>query len=57
MIRAQGTRITLLLNGKQTVDYEEKEAGIAASGFLALQVHSGPGIEVWFRNVRIRELR
>ena len=57
VIRAQGARITMLLNGKQTVDYEEKEAGIAVSGFLALQVHSGPGIEVQFRNVRIRELR
>ena len=57
VIRAQGSRITLRLNWLVTVDYEEKEAGIALAGFLALQVHSGPGIEVHFRNVRIRELR
>lgn len=56
LIRAQGRRITLALNGRTTVDYEEKEPGIAESGFLALQVHSGPGIEVHFRNLRIREL-
>jgi len=56
VIRAHGPRITLQLNGKTTVDYEEKEPGIAGSGFLALQVHSGPGIEVHFRNIRIREL-
>jgi predicted dehydrogenase len=56
-VRAQGARITLQLNGKTTVDYKEKEPGIATSGFLALQVHSGPRIEVHFRNVRIRELQ
>jgi len=56
VIRAQGSRIVLQLNGRTTVDYEEREAGIASSGFLALQVHSGPGIEVHFRCVRIREL-
>ena len=55
-IRAQGKRIGLWLNGLQTVDYVENEPGIAAAGFLALQVHSGPGIEVHFRNIRIREL-
>lgn len=57
VIRAHGPRIQLWLNGRQTVDYEEKEAGIAAAGFLALQVHSGPGIEVHFRNLRIREIQ
>lgn len=55
-IRAEGARITLRLNGRVTVDYEEKEPGIRRDGFIALQVHSGPGIEVHFRDVRIREL-
>lgn len=57
VIRAQGRRIGLWLNGLQTVEYVESEPGIAGSGFLALQVHSGPGIEVHFRNIRIRELQ
>jgi hypothetical protein len=26
-------------------------------GFIALQVHSGPGIEVWFKDLYIRELK
>ncbi|MBI2686597.1 MAG: DUF1080 domain-containing protein [Acidobacteria bacterium] len=56
-VRAQGPHITLKLNGKTTVDYEETEPGIARNGFIALQVHSGPNIEVHFRNIRIRELR
>ncbi|MDZ7639944.1 MAG: hypothetical protein U5J83_17130 [Bryobacterales bacterium] len=40
----------------RTVDYTEAEMGILTRGIIALQVHSGPGIEVWFRNIRVREL-
>jgi hypothetical protein len=56
VITAQGNRITLDLNGKRTVDYTETESGMELPGFIALQVHSGPGIEVWFKDVMIREL-
>lgn len=57
VIRAQGNQITLHLNGKKTVDYTEREPGMDVAGFIALQVHSGPRIEVWFRDIQIRELR
>ena len=56
VIRAEGWRIKLELNGVQTVDFLETDTKIERTGFIALQVHSGPGIEVQFRNLRIREL-
>jgi len=56
VIEARGRRIRLQVNGVQTVDYLETGATIDRAGFIALQVHSGPGIEVEFRNLRIREL-
>ncbi len=55
-VMAQGDRIVLELNGVRTVDYVEKEPGIDRSGFIALQVHGGPAMEVHFRDIRIREL-
>ncbi len=54
-VEAIGPRIVLRLNGTVTVDYTEQDAGIEHSGLLALQVHSGPPLEVRFRNLRIRE--
>lgn len=56
VITARGNRITLDLNGKRTVDYTETEPGMDTPGFIALQVHSGPKIEVWFKDVVIRQL-
>jgi hypothetical protein len=56
VITAKGNRITQDLDGKRTVDYTEAEPGMDIPGFIALQVHAGPGIEVWFKNVMIREL-
>jgi hypothetical protein len=54
-IRARGNRIMLELNGRKTVDYTETEPGMDVPGLIALQVHKGPKIEVWFRNIEIRE--
>ena len=55
-LRAEGKHIVLKLNGKTTVDYTESEPGIEQDGFIALQVHSGPGIEVRFKDILIRRL-
>jgi predicted dehydrogenase len=55
-ISARGNHIALELNGVRTVNYTEEEPGIERAGFIALQVHAGPGIEVQFRNIRIAEL-
>ena len=56
-ITARGNHITLELNGVRTVDYRESGSGIDSSGFIALQVHSGPPIEVQFKDLRVRELK
>jgi hypothetical protein len=55
-ISARGSRITLDLSGKRAVDYTESEAGIDRTGFIALQVHSGPRIEVRFKDIQLRRL-
>lgn len=57
VITARGPRITLELNGVKTVDYTETEPNIDGSGFIALQVHSGPGIAVEFKDLQITELK
>ena len=56
VIRAQGNFITLHLNGVRTVHYIEQEPALLRRGFIALQVHSGPSIEVEFKNLMLREL-
>lgn len=55
VIRAQGNFITIHLNGIRTVHYVEAEH-VRRDGFIALQVHKGPGIEVQFRDLQIRNL-
>lgn len=56
VVTAEGPAITIELNGKRTVEYVEREAGIASTGFIALQVHSGPAIQVEFKDLVIKEL-
>lgn len=55
-VRAEGNHIQLDLNGVTAVDYTEAEPGIEQTGLIAVQIHSGPAMEVRFRNLRIREL-
>ncbi|MDX1953057.1 MAG: DUF1080 domain-containing protein [Verrucomicrobiota bacterium] len=56
VIRAEGDRIQLFINGVQTVDYTEKEEGIEKSGVIAVQIHSGPPSEAWYKEITIEEL-
>lgn len=55
LITAKGNHITLSLNGIRSVDYEEKEPGMDIPGIIALQVHSGPRVEVHFKDILIQE--
>lgn len=52
-IRAEGRRIRLFLNGRQTVDYTEPDPSIPQSGRIGLQIHGGGKARVWFRNITI----
>ena len=55
-IRAEGPRIRIWLNGVQTVDYTETEAGIDTSGMIALQIHGGGPAVVRYKDIAIEEL-
>jgi predicted dehydrogenase len=55
-IRAYGRHIQQTLDGMHMVDYVEEDTGILDRGIIALQAHSGPGVEIWFRNIRVRTL-
>lgn len=56
-IRAEGPRIRLFLNGRQTVDYTEPDAAIPQSGLIGLQIHGGGKAKVFFKDITIEELR
>ena len=55
-IKAEGNRIQLWINGVQTIDYTEKDPGIDESGVIAVQIHSGPPSEAWYKDITIQEL-
>jgi len=55
VVRAEGPRIQIWLNGYQTVDFTEKEKDIPLKGRLGLQVHGGPPAECHYRNLRIKK--
>jgi hypothetical protein len=56
VITADGPHITQVLNGFTTVDYQEKSDQGASDGIIALQLHVGPKMRVWFKDIEIREL-
>ena len=56
MIRCEGARIRLWLNGNLTVDYTEEDTGIERSGIIALQIHGGAKAKVYYKDIVIREL-
>lgn len=54
-IRAEGPRIRLAINGRETVDYAEADDSIPRGGRIALQIHSGPPLEVRFRALQLEK--
>ena len=54
-IRAVGGHVTTWLNGEQMVDIEDEKIA-EGKGAIALQIHSGGGIKVSWRNIKIKEL-
>ena len=56
VIRCEGPRIQLWINGHQTVDYTEPDASIPQKGLIGLQIHGGSPSEAWYKDVRIKEL-
>ena len=56
VITCDGPRIQLQLNGVTTVDYTEKSDKGAKEGIIAFQLHVGPKMKVWFKDVQLKEL-
>lgn len=54
-IRAVDGHVTTWLNGQQMVDLEDEKIA-EGKGAIALQIHSGGGIKVKWRNLKVREL-
>jgi len=55
-IRAEGPRIRLSINGRQTVDYTEADPKIPRDGLIGLQIHGGGKAEVWYKDITIEIL-
>ena len=54
-IKAVGEEITTWLNGHQMVYLKDEKIG-KGEGFIALQIHSGGGIKVRWKDLKIKEL-
>jgi len=57
VIRAEGPRIQLFLNGTRTVDYTEKDDKIERTGIIGLQIHGGAKAKVMYKDITIAELK
>jgi hypothetical protein len=56
VIRCEGPRIRLWLNGELTVDYTEKDDKIERTGIIGLQIHGGAKAKVLYKDIQIEEL-
>lgn len=54
-IRAIDDNVKTYLNGEQMVDFTDEKIG-EGYGFIALQIHSGGGIKIRWKNIEIIEL-
>ncbi|MFZ9877765.1 MAG: 3-keto-disaccharide hydrolase [Chitinophagaceae bacterium] len=54
-IHVEGDRVVTYLNGHQMVSIKDEKIEIGEGG-IALQIHSGGGIKVRWRNIQLKEL-
>jgi hypothetical protein len=54
-VHAEGRRIRLVLNGRETVDYTEPDASLPQSGLIGLQIHGGGKARVSYKDITIEE--
>jgi len=55
VIRCEGARIRLAINGVETADYTESDPSIPREGVIALQIHGKMRGAIRYRNIRITE--
>ena len=54
VVRCEGRRVQLWMNGHQTVDYTEPDESLEQAGVIGLQIHGGPPTEAWYKDIKIR---
>jgi hypothetical protein len=54
-IRVVDDKVTTWLNGQKMITLKDEKIG-EGSGCIALQIHSGGGIKVYWRNIKIKSL-
>ena len=54
-IRVKGNQVTSWLNGVEMVDFSDEKIG-AETGKIALQIHDGGGIKVYWRNIKLKQI-
>ena len=52
-IRVVGDEVTTWLNGQEMIQLKDEKIG-AANGSIALQIHDGGGIKVFWRNLKLK---
>lgn len=55
-IKVNGDHITSWLNGKKMIHLKDEKIG-QGKGSIALQIHSGGGIKVNWKNIQVKELK
>src|SRR5690606_10220205 len=55
-IHAEGDKVTTWLNGVEMVALDDEKIG-QGNGAIALQIHSGGGIKVRWKDIKIKELK
>lgn len=56
VIRAEGKRVQIWLNGIRTVDYLETDPDVAGDGMIAVQIHAGGPLVVHYKEIALKEL-
>jgi 3-keto-disaccharide hydrolase len=56
VITCDGPHIKQVLNGVTTIDYTEKSEKGAKEGVIALQLHAGFKMKIYFKDIEIKEL-
>lgn len=54
-IRVEGEKVTTWINGTEMITLNDEKIG-AANGSIALQIHDGGGIKVYWRNINVKML-
>ena len=54
-IRVVDDHVTTWLNGVEMIDYSDEKIG-EGEGQLALQIHSGGGLKISWKNIKVKEL-